>query len=236
VLRLKVVIATDSNDQNEYFMTKFFAEGHEPYKALGEDELLDTLEKKDIQMLIFDYDSDKYSKFEIIKKVKLTNNDLVIIVLTYKSDFDFVKKSHELGIFSIIPKIEDVSRQFAEITIALSNLSGKKEEKRKYMRVKPKSDEKNFVKMKIPGIQTIYTGRVLDISMGGALVDFLENISDSLLYVGKVTALNMQIENMVLRLECNVVLKRGKSVALRFKNLNEANLSNLSRYILTRIE
>lgn len=233
---MKVLVATDGNEQNDFFMTKFFTEGHKPIKALSEEEILNTLEEKEPEMLLLDYDSDRYDKIETIKKVKLANNNIIIIVLTYKSDFQFVKKANELGVFAIIPKIEDASKQFQEILISLNNLGKRKEEKRKYIRVTPDEKEKNNARMKIPGIQTIYHGIVKDISLGGALIEFKDLISDSLLYKGKLIIINIELEDLSLRAECIIVIKRGQAVGMRFKGLNDANISNLSKYILTRIE
>ncbi len=233
---MKVLVATDGNEQNEYFMTKFFTKGYQPYKAISEEQLIQVLKLKEPEMLVIDYDSDKYDKLETIKKVLLDNNNIIIIVLTYKSDFQFVKKANELGVFAIIPKIEDVSRQFQEILVSLGNLGKRQEEKRKYARVKPSDKEKNHTRMKIPGIQTIYYGMVKDISLGGALIFFQDKISDSLLYKGKSIIVNFELADFSLRAECIVVIKRGGDVGMRFKGLNESNISNLSRYILTRME
>ncbi len=233
---MKVLVATDGNEQNEYFMTKFFTEGYQPFKALNEEEILNVLKEKEPEMLVIDFDSDRYDNFETLKKVKIDNNNIIIIILTYKSDFQFVKKTRELGVFAIIPKLEDASRQFQEIVISLSNLGKIKEEKRKYIRVKPDETQKNHARMKIPGIQTVYYGMVQDISLGGALIHFNDKISDSLLYKGKTIAVNFELGDFSLRAECIVVIKRNEDVGMRFKGLKEANISNLSRYILTRMK
>ncbi len=233
---MNIVVATDGNDQNEYFVTKFFTEGFTPYKALGSEELTRILSTKEPDMLVLDYDSEKYEKLETVKKVKLAHNNILIILLTYKSDFQFVKQAHELGVFAIIPKLEDASRQFIEIIESLNNIKNRREEKRKYIRVTPDPSQRNVVRMRIPGIQTIYQGLVKDISLGGMLIEINDIISDSILYKGKIIIASIELDTFSLKAECNVVLKRGQEVGYRFQKLNDVNVSNLSRYILTRLQ
>ncbi len=232
---MKILIATDSSRTNDFFAVKFVTEGIEPIKAISNEEIMDKLKQKNPELLLLDVDSKRYNGFTTVKEVKAKFNQVVIMLLTTQTGLELAKKAMDLGVFGFVTKVDRLESQFTKLVNLLENLSTRRIEKRKYMRVTPDFDKKNVLKLKIEGLKSEHYGQVKDISLGGILATMEEDISDSLLFKGKAVNVKIELDLLQVSINAQVVKKNEHNVALLFRNTTESHKKKISEYIITRI-
>ncbi len=232
---MKILVALDSSRQNEYFAIQFVKEGIEPYKSMEENEIYRLIEDKTIEAILIDYDSKNYREFETIKELRVRFNQLIILILTSKTGIDFAKKTMELGVFGIVSKTEELDTQFNTTISLLDNLKARRSEKRKHMRVKPAEFQHNSFILRIPGLSTKYAGIVKDISLGGVAATFEKEVPEAILFKGKEVEIEIELGFINVSTKAIVVLKRGKDIALYYKDLGERQKKQICEYIIQRI-
>jgi DNA-binding response OmpR family regulator len=233
---MNALVACDSENLNEFFALRLVGEGIKPYKSRNIDELFKFLDEKEIDFLLMDFDSDRYEEFETVKEIKAKHNNVLLILLTNKTGFDFAKRSMELGVYGFITKASDIESQFENLHELLESVRSKFYEKRKYMRVKPDNLQTNSAIMIVPGLSEEYQGTVLDISIGGVAIHTETDVSDMILFSGKVVDLKIELGSFQIKAKGQVVLKRGQDIGFRFKEVTEAFIRRLSEFVINHLE
>ncbi|MDH5681499.1 MAG: response regulator [Spirochaetota bacterium] len=233
---MKVIIATDSSKLNEYFSIQFIEEGVEPSKALSAEEINTAIEKKQIDSVLIDIDSNNYKGLDTVKELKEKHKDLILIIMTSNTGVDFFKEISEIGVFGLVSKIDDMESQFSNLIAIIDDLKRRKDEKRQHIRVKPSAAQHNFFSLKIKGLTKDYQGQVEDISRGGVALTFSEPPPESLLFKGKEVELNIELGGVTLKARGNVVLRTGMNTTVLFQELSDSNKRRIFEYILSRID
>jgi len=233
---MKIIIATDSSKLNEYFAIQFIEEGVEPSKALNTEEIIATIDKKQIDSLLIDIDSNNYNGLDSIKELKEKYQDIILIIMTSNTGVDFFKEISAIGVFGLVSKIDDMESQFSNLIALIDDLKRRKNEKRQHIRVKPSPAQHNFFALKIKGLQREYQGQVEDISRGGVALTFSEPPPESLLFKGKEVELNIELGGVTLKAKGNVVLRAGMNTTVLFHELSDSNKRRIFEYILSRID
>ncbi|MDH4129548.1 MAG: PilZ domain-containing protein [Spirochaetota bacterium] len=233
---MKILLATDSSGVNNYFAIKFIENGIEPSKTIKNDNIADIIEKHDIQILLFDLDSENYNNIETAKSLKDKFKDLTIIILTLKTGVDFVMEISSVGVFGIISKIDDLDTQFANAIAIIDNLQARRDEKRRHIRVKPLLSKHNIFKLAIKGLDSEYHGLIKDISRGGAAITFSKPPPESLFFKGKEIQIQIELSAMRITSKGVVVVRSGMDAAILFQEMAEGYKKRLFEYILSRID
>lgn len=232
---MKILLATDSSKINEFFAVKFVNEGIEPYKTIDVDEIVPIVEEKDIDVLIIDLDSRHYNSYSTIKEIRTMFNKVSIILLTNKTGMDFAKRLLELGVYGFVNKLDDIETQFKNTMGLLENLPYRHKEKRTHMRVKPAPYQHNSFVLKVPGLKDTYVGMVRDISLGGVAATLEVPSSDAILFKGKEVEVDIELGFINIKSKAVVILKKGRDIALLFKDLKESLKKRISEYIISRL-
>ncbi len=231
-----VLVACGNQKINEHYSVKIIGEGIEPHNADNKQELFDVLEKRKIDVIILDIESEEYDGEQIIKEVKTHYNQTLIIILTYKTGMEFAKRMKEMGVHGFVSKTEDFDSQINKVISLLDDLKTRRKEKRKYMRVKPDNTQTNKFALSIPGIEKEYFGKIKDISLGGIASTMTTNIYDALLYSGLKVEVTFTLNKITAKSLAQVVAKRGNDVAVSFRNMSSTTRKKLSEYIISRIK
>jgi len=232
---MKILLALDSSKYNDYFAIRFVTEGIEPYKTTDVDEILPIIEEKNISVLLLDFDSKHYKAYDTIKEIKTLFNQVVIILTTLKTGIEFAKRTMELGVFGLINKTDDIETQFRNIIMMIDNLSSRKQEKRRHMRVKPATYQHNSFILRIPGLPDEYKGVINDISLGGVAATLDQEPSDSLLFKGKEINIEIELGFITVQTKALLVLKKGRDMAMLFKDLKESQRKRICEYVISRL-
>lgn len=190
---------------------------------------------------IIDIDSKELKGTELIEGLKEQENTkaVSIIVHTIQSNKEFVVKMVEFGIIGYLLKPFDEERTSKKLKSLLDkNKSHTENNSRKHIRVKPEPDELLRLHFKLPGHTKMFSGKILDISMGGAAIEMFNLPSEDVfaLHAGKqIPRIEFTISGTSLSISGVVILIKAKFLALRFGSLSSSNKNALARYIFKRI-
>jgi CheY-like chemotaxis protein len=191
----------------------------------------------DVQGAIVDLDNSEVEGGELLRQLRADERSrgLPIIVHTAQAGKDFVLKMVEAGIagYLLKPFKEDVAR--AKLAGILARLADHNTERR-HIRVKPDPEELVRVHFRLPGSSPLYSGKLLDISLGGMAIELLNPPALEALGPGtRVPRLELSLGPRELSPSGTVVLFKAKVLALRFETLPAADKTALERYIFKRI-
>ena len=233
---MKILIATDSSEINEYFAVRFVDEGIEPRKTIQEGDIISIIQDKELDALFIDLESGHYKGLETLKEVREKVPTVSFIVLTAKTGVEFVTELGALGVFGVVSKLDDMKGQFENAISLLDNLKARRDEKRRHIRVQPIPSQHNLFKIKIPGLDSIYQGQVKDISKGGIAITFSKPPPESLFFMGKEVEISIELGALNLQSSAKVVLMKGMEATLLFHDVSEGYKRRLFEYILTRLD
>ena len=231
---VKVLLALENREMNDLYAISLIQEGVQPVRALNEDEILKILSKDpDIKLVFIDIDAPNYQGIDTVRKIKLSFNQVPIVVYTSKNDIGTVRALHKLNVFNIINKSFRFDDSVKTLLESLQTVLEGFAERRKFIRVRPPEYQYNKVTMQIPGIATRYTGKVKDISLGGIAITLDTDVLPALLFKGKDVELEIKLGFLDVVVQATVVARRGRDVAMFFRNLKPSVKKQISEYILS---
>ena len=186
---------------------------------------------------IIDIDDKELGGTELIKILKKDEKtrSLKIIAHTVQTNKKFVLSMIELGVAGYLLKPFNEANAPMKIKKILDRLETHNVE-RKHIRVKPEQNELLRVHFRIQGYPTLISGKVIDISMGGVAVTLFNPPEEEILKAGtRITQINFTLDSNPLSPSGEIVLLKGKTLALRFLPLNNFDETNLAKYIFRHI-
>jgi two-component system chemotaxis response regulator CheY len=193
---------------------------------------------RDINAVIVDIDNQEVEGSRLISEMKENETTRVIpvIVHTVQASKEFVLKMIDQGVtgYLLKPFREDTAR--VKLASILEKLSDHNIQ-RKHIRVKPDPQEMIRVHFRLPSVAHLFSGKIIDISLGGLAVELFNPVSETqgLAPGNRISKLQFSLGPRELSPSAFVVLVKSNVVALRFENLAPADKTALERFIFKQI-
>ena len=116
--KLEVLIIDDETDIREMLVRQFAALGFSATEASNGEVALVEVSKKKFDLIITDLAMPRMNGFEFLRKLKMNQNTIPVIVLTGHADRMVAKQLQSFGIKEFIDKpwfIEDLEKSLQEI-------------------------------------------------------------------------------------------------------------------------
>ncbi len=192
---------------------------------------------QEIQGAIVDLDDGKVEGSQLLAELRADERTrgMPVIVHTVQASKDFVLKMMEAGIAGYLLKPFNQEAARSRLAGIIDRLADHNSQRR-HIRVKPDPEELVRVHFRLPGFPTLYSGKLLDISMGGMATELLNPPATELLYPGVlIPKVQFSLGPRELSPSASVVVWKSKVLALRFETLALADKTALERYIFKQI-
>lgn len=190
-----------------------------------------------IQGAIVDVDDRAVDGIRLIEEIKADDatRGLSVIVHTAKASRDAVVRLIGIGAagFLLGPFTPPAGPE--RLDRALARLSGH-DRQRRHIRVRPDPDEMVRVSFRVVGVASLLSGLVVDISLGGMAVELLNPPPEGPPGPGvRIPRFDIALTGRGLSPSGSVVTSQGRTLAVRFEALSDADRTALERYIFKRI-
>ncbi len=191
----------------------------------------------DLEAAIVDVDNRDVEGTTLVEELRHgeTTRGLAVIVHTVQSGKDFVMTMIESGVAGYLLKPYDSARAKEKLSAILSKLATHNSQRR-HFRVRPDPDDLARAHFRLAPGAPLFSGRILDVSLGGMALELHVPPAEGLLQPGtRIARLEFALGGRGLAPAAAVVLARGKVLALRFESLAPADMKSLERYIFKKI-
>jgi CheY-like chemotaxis protein len=160
---------------------------------------------------------------------------IAVIVHTVQSGKDFVMTMIESGVAGYLLKPYDPARARDKLAAILAKLATHNAQRR-HFRVRPDPDDLARAHFRLSAGSHLFSGRILDVSLGGMAMDLLTPPAEGLLQPGThIPRLEFVLGGRELAPSAAVVLLKTRVLALRFESMAPADTKSLERYIFKKI-
>lgn len=198
-------------------------------------EILKT--NNDVQGIIVDVDNLEVEGSKLITDLKANEQtkSLPVIVHTIQAGKEFVLKMIESGVAGYLLKPFHGETARFKLAAILDKLSDHNIQ-RKHIRVRPDPQEMIRVHFRSAVGSQLISGRIIDISLGGAAVELFNNAPAEALGAGiRISRLQFALGPRELCPSAFIVVLKTNVLALRFETLSPADKTALERYIFKRM-
>jgi two-component system chemotaxis response regulator CheY len=173
--------------------------------------------QKDIQGAIIDIDNQEVEGSALIEEMRQSEGTraIPIIVHTAQASKEFVMKMIEMGVsgYLLKPFREDASRKLAAILDKISDHNSQ----RKHIRIKPDPQKMIRVHFRVPGLSSLVSGKLIDVSLGGIALELFNPPDPIHLPTGqRISRLQFALGPRELSPSGVVVAYKANILALRF--------------------
>lgn len=189
-----------------------------------------------IKGAIVDIDNKDVEGTEFIRKMAEDGHmpALQVIVHTAQSDKESVRRMLELGVAGYLLRPFDERTAAGKLRTILDRISDHGTQRR-HIRVQPAADELIRVSFRLPDRQALFSGKIMDVSLGGMAIELFRLPEEQCLTAGtRIERLEMSLQNRQITPAGVVVACRGKGLAVRFEVLSVRDKPVLERYIFRR--
>jgi CheY-like chemotaxis protein len=190
-----------------------------------------------IQGAIVDVDDRAVEGVRLVEEIKADEGTrgISVIVHTSQPNKTFVVRLIETGAAGFLLGTFTPQTGPDRLDRALARLAGH-DRQRRHIRVRPDPGEMVRVSFRLPGGTSLLSGLVVDISLGGMAIELLNPPSDGAPGAGvHIPRLSISLTGRELSPAGTVVTSQGRTVAVRFDTLIDADRTALERYIYRRI-
>jgi CheY-like chemotaxis protein len=201
-------------------------------------EAVETLQSnKEIAGAIIDLDSKEVDGMELISALRAqeSTQHLSIIAHSIKSSKEQVSRMMDLGVIGYLlkPYTEKIVVPKLQKILARGESHNSQ---RKHIRVRPDPDELLRLHFKLHGSQSLISGKVVDVSLGGVAVELLNPPPAGVLVPGtQIPGIQFTVGRKSFSPPGRVILLKEQLLALRFDFLSPAEKSALSKYVFKRL-
>ncbi|MDH5681556.1 MAG: PilZ domain-containing protein [Spirochaetota bacterium] len=232
-----IVMIDLPNSLKDFLTLKFLSEGFEIYDGKNPKTVQNIVETKGKGYLLVSINqlNSKWFEFLIHQRTYKDDKDLHIIVLSSKNDKEFIQTLLFLVVRGLIPANLTPDDIFGRL-LKLVQGSETQNEKREYQRVSPTPADNLSMNLPIPNTDTILSGEVINISIGGVALQLANTgeskwMSDGML----IERTQMRINGKIGITGIKVVAIKGQVIGCRFYRPTDYFLSLLGRYLLDRL-
>jgi CheY-like chemotaxis protein len=166
------------------------------------------------------------------------------ITLGANTEEEFIREVISLGIVGYISK-RQTTEVIVEKILELIKQKANIHERRRHVRVTPRMTDDLSFNIPVPNNETYLKGRIVNISLGGALLDInqrdLRMLGDyqrtsSFFRPGEhFTKVQLALNKRLLLVDTMVVVVRDNLVGVKFLHPSEAFLNSVARYVFNRM-
>jgi two-component system chemotaxis response regulator CheY len=201
-------------------------------------EALQTLQNnEEIGGAIVDLDSKEVDGVNLIAELRAqeSTQHLIVIAHTVQSSKELVDKMMEYGVIGYLLKPYSEKEIYPKLKKVLARGESHNSQ-RKHIRVRPDPDELLRLHFKLPDQQSLISGRVVDISVGGVAVELFNPPAPGVLAAGtSIPGIQFTLNRKAFAPPGKVVLFKEQLLALRFDYLSATEKSALSKYVFKRL-
>jgi DNA-binding response OmpR family regulator len=186
---------------------------------------------------IIDIDSREIEGAELIQELRASEatGGARIIVHTVQSSKDVVVRMMEHGVVGYLLKPYRAEVATGQLKKILAR-SASHNSQRKHIRVRPDPEELLRLHFRLEGSSSLISGKVVDISLGGAAVELFNPPSPAALAAGtQIPNIQFALMRQNFKPPGKVILFKENLLALRFDYLTAAEKSALSKYVFKRL-
>ena len=199
------------------------------------DKVMNFISDNDIKILILDLDLDLKKGIELLRTIGSLPIKPVRAVMSAITDKKIILPLVNLGIAGYILKPFTEEKSLPKLMSAFSKIENKNE-MRKYHRISPADNEENRVFLRLSGNSKLISGRLLNISAGGAAISCNDDLPDEMMHQGDfVSKIQIKLGKLDIIISGDVVFKKGNIFAVKFKKCSEEDLFSVSKYIYDKI-
>lgn len=190
-----------------------------------------------IQGAVVDVDDRAVDGIRFIEDIKAdeATRGISVIVHTAKASRDAAVRLIEAGAAGFLLGTFTAQTGPERLDRALARLSGH-DRQRRHIRVRPDPDEMVRVSFRLTGASSLLSGLVIDISLGGMAVELLNPPAGGPPGPGvRIQRFDIALTGRGLSPSGTVVTSQGRTLAVRFDALSDADRRALERYIFRRI-
>ncbi len=191
----------------------------------------------DLEAAIIDIDNRDVEGSALVEELRGSEKTrgIAVIVHTVQSGKDFVMTMIESGVAGYLLKPYDPARARDKLGTILSKLATH-DGQRKHFRVRPDPDDLARAHFRLTPGAPLYSGRIVDVSLGGMAMELLTPPAEGLLQPGtRIPRLEFALGGRELAPQAAVVLLKARVLALRFEPMAPADTKSLERYIFKKI-
>ncbi|UCF99064.1 MAG: response regulator [Spirochaetaceae bacterium] len=227
--------AANIRDSLCYVLLSFGIKG---IPAANKQEALDILQNNNsISGAIIDLDSKEVDGVELITALRAQEGTqhLSVIAHTVQSSKELVNRMMEFGVIGYLLKPYVEKDAFVKLKKVLA--SGESHNaQRKHIRVRPDPNELLRLHFKLPGQSSLFSGKVVDISVGGVAVELFNPPASGVLAPGThIPGIQFTLNRKAFSPPGKVILFKEQLLALRFDYLSPSEMSALSKYVFKRL-
>ena len=232
------LVVEDSPQLRESLCYVLLSLGVKALPVPGRKEALETLRgQKEVTGALVDIDSRESQGLELIRELRDSPDyrPIKVVVHTVQSSRELVVKMMEQGVVGYLLKPYTDKELYQKLRNVLERCQAHNYQRR-HIRVKPDPDELLRLHFKLPNAQGLVSGRIVDISVGGAAVELFNPQAEEVLKPGtQIPAIEFTLSRKQFAPPGKVVLYKEKLLALRFDFLTVAEKTTLARYVFKRI-
>jgi two-component system, chemotaxis family, chemotaxis protein CheY len=190
-----------------------------------------------VEGAIVDIDNKDVDGVAFVTEVKTAERTrgMTVIVHTVQTSKETVMRMVELGVAGYLLKPFNPESSHAKLAAIFSKLASHNSQ-RKHIRVKPDADELARVSFRAGSGSPLYSGRIVDISLGGLAMELFNPPTGEAFQAGsQLTRMEVVIGSRELTPSASVVMYKSKVLAVRFEILGPADKAALERYIFKSI-
>ncbi len=190
-----------------------------------------------IEGAIVDIDNRDVDGIQLIDDLKAAEatRGIAVIVHTIQTRKEFVRKMVEIGVAGYLLKPFSPETAKPKLEAILSKLSTHNASRR-HIRLSPDPDELTRVSFRVPGITSLMSGRIIDISLGGIAIELFNPPENNLFTRGiPISRLDFALAGKPLAPAGSVVICKSRVLAVRFDSMSASDRQVLERYIFKRI-
>jgi two-component system chemotaxis response regulator CheY len=232
------LVVEDSAELRESLCYVLLSLGVKARPVAGRAEALELLRgQKEITGAIVDIDSRESQGLELIRELRESPElrPIKVVVHTVQSSRELVVRMMELGVVGYLLKPYSQKELYEKLKNVLERCQAHNYQ-RKHIRVKPDPDELLRLHFKLPNVAGLVSGRIVDISVGGAAVELFNSQPEEVLKPGtQIPRIEFTLSRKQFAPPGKVVLYKERLLALRFDFLTVAEKTTLARYVFKRV-
>jgi len=159
-----------------------------------------------------------------------------IIILSNNTNNSYIRELMLIGIDGFISKQNSTEQIVKKALSILTKISIKINEKRNHIRVDILKEDTGNFSIRIPNIDKIVMGKVINISMGGAL--FKLDMDADINYIDEgMSFFNVQIQlnKWLISCDINIIVVRKNLIGVKYTEIRENFQNYIAKYIFNRI-
>jgi CheY-like chemotaxis protein len=191
-----------------------------------------------IDALIADIDNKAADGAGLITAVKADpkTRDILVIAHTIQTRKEVITGLAETGVTGILTKPFRETESFTKLKNIIAHAASPRENQRRHVRVTPPADELPRLNFRVSGHPGLLTGRIRNISMGGAGVELVTPVGEGLLKPEIfIDRLQCSLGGLALNPSGVIAVVQGRVIGFRFTALSAEDSLNLARYIFEKM-